>query len=644
LLIFIVPEAASPRGIPVATGTIDIMSTLAVYCSVVVPVISIITAIAVFGYLHNHKAAGFVSSLPIRRIGLYVTNWLSGLTLMLAPALLTGVLYGLLLIGRPVPSGDFLRWIGALLASHLIFFSIAVFCSFLTGNPVMQAFLYGLFNFMSYAFYLLSKSVATLLVFGYSVPDASPVYTLAVLLTPPVAMLRTIQLMAPQRMFSFGFEAYIPTAALHWMLYLIFTALMIVFGYLLYHRRRIEDAGEVIAHRPVKSVFKYLIGACFGALMALIVTLFASRGSMVSIIEKTTVFSVSVMFFGALGCLFSEMLIRKRLRVWKTAHKGIIVFVASVIAVTLFIRFDGIGYERRVPDPKDVTAVSLTSQLRPFSPPLHRSAEDINLRFVPSGEHWSLLWSYFERQQSLGLPVFDDAIIHEIKLRTPNYFESPEAIASAVKLHQAIVDDRRNLGELQDNEGFWWYYLTYTLKDGSVMTRDYLLPASVKPMHDLVSLMLELYNQPEAIDKRNRFIDLPDEAVLRATVTPVSGDFWVFVPDYPSRLYEGRVRLTEDEISTILAALKKDHTAGTLGLISHADLLLEHYYYDNIAIPGIINILLDSTVAGVPTAFYQDSIYYEDENEISGLLLSITLHEDHANTIQALKDLGLLAG
>ena len=204
LLIFVVPEAASSSGNPFGinrygiqfeydqygnpiTSVKDIMSTLAIFCAAVVCPLSILSAIAVFGYLHNPKAAGFVSSLPITRTGLYITNWVSGLTLMLAPVLLVGGLYGIVLIGQPVPSWDFLRFIGALVASHFIFYSIAVFCTFLTGNPLMQAFIYGVSNFIFIIFYAIGTYLASILVFGYSTALYSQVQDLVIWLTPPVA-------------------------------------------------------------------------------------------------------------------------------------------------------------------------------------------------------------------------------------------------------------------------------------------------------------------------------------------------------------------------------------------------------------------------------------------------------------------------
>lgn len=61
-----------------------------------VPVISIVYAIlcamAVWSYLYNARSVGMMHTLPIRREGLFVTNVLSGLTMMAIPYTVTGVL------------------------------------------------------------------------------------------------------------------------------------------------------------------------------------------------------------------------------------------------------------------------------------------------------------------------------------------------------------------------------------------------------------------------------------------------------------------------------------------------------------------------------------------------------------------------
>ena len=650
MFLIVIPEAAAPRGISVGTGIVfeaemkNIIPSLEIYCTVAVPLMSILSAIAVFGYLHNPKAAGFVSSLPVTRLGLYITNWLSGLILILAPALLAGALYGMLVIGQPVPSGDYLRWLGILIATHLIFFSMASFFTFLTGNPVMQAFLYGAFNFIYIALYGIVTLIAQMVVFGFSLYSDSAPLAFAGLLTPPAAILRTIQIMAGYSWRSFGYEEFMPPVALLWALYLTLAALMVVFGFLLYRRRRIESAGDLIIHRPVKAIFKYLIGFFTGVLLALLfvyITL-AHRDVTASVVLLRL--TVPMVIFGVLGCLFAEMLIRKRMRVWKTAYKGIIGYVFVIIALMLFIRFDGTGYERRVPDPSDVAAVSFTTRSSYAVEPLHRGGRGFSF----GGENWSLSWPYVQQQQALGLPLFDDAILHEIKLRSFDYFESPEAIAVAVRLHQSIIDDRRDRDGDTQNWLLGRYYLTYTMNDGSVMTREYLLPIVHEPMHETVALLLELYNQPEAMSKRNRFVPLPEESVLGAIVTPALHLWWDTLNSYSYTFFDpqGHILLPDDDgLHELMQALRQDAADGTLGRIRHVDLMQSlHFYDDRSDVTFIIDLNIDLVAAGVPTAIVGDYFMVDDRDFIGtvGLLQRFVINEDNVNTLRALEELGII--
>jgi ABC-2 type transport system permease protein len=328
------------------------MYSLANYTRFFVPIFSIITAIAVFGYLHKLRAASFISALPITKRCLYITNWLSGLTLILGPVLLIGLFYGALLAVMPVASGHFLLWLGFMVISHLLFFSMAVIVTFLTGNRIMQVFLYVLANFISYVLYGLVLSVLNNLVFR--LPPTTQALPLAVqLLTPTYAVGNTISRVTPM---SGLLDT--PNVALTWGIYLAAAALQAVLGYFMYRARKIESAGNMIVHKPMRSAFVYLIGFLFGALISYILMgtwIWRVHLSTLDIIARLT---VSMVIFGSLGCLFSQMLIQKQLRVTKAARKSIVVFAAVIILIAAFFAFDVPGFVRRIPNLDDVAAVS----------------------------------------------------------------------------------------------------------------------------------------------------------------------------------------------------------------------------------------------------------------------------------------------
>jgi hypothetical protein len=426
-----------------------------------------------------------------------------------------------------------------------------------------------------------------------------------------------------------------------WSVYLVFTALMTIFGWLLYRRRHIEVAGEVIVHRPIKVAFRYLAGLFSGVIFSFILMMFTIGGQVNSLSTLTVWLTVSTIIFGVLGFLIAEMLIQKRLRVLKTAYKGIIVFVLSVVAVVVFIRLDGTGFERRVPDQNDVASVSVTNANMNYI-----SIHGLDRGFNQSGNNWNLTWSYMEHQRTHGLPIFDETILQEIKLRTPVYFESPEAIAAAIKLHQAIVDNGRNVYGIYDDfeiaYGYQSYTITYTLKDGRILSRVYSLPIFLTDENNLLELLLDLYNQPEALDKRNRIIELPESSILGAVLTPTSYDPWLADAHYESRMYQGEKIFLEEDLSAIMEALREDAANGDLGRVYLAD-LHSGYIHDDVVTLGVIDFLVDFQTAGVPSVFEPDHLFFKYwEPSGFGLVLSVTINESHVNTVRVLEELGVL--
>jgi len=639
---FIVPELGmrSFRGyesFTVGSGArvVDIMPQLIVYCTVFVPTFSIFTAIAVFGYLHKPKAAGFISSLPISRLWLYITNWLSGLTIMLVPAFLIGLLYGALLIGVPVASGHFLIWLGMMIFAHLIFFSIAVFATFLTGKLLMQIFLYGLMNSIVLILFGITTFVADRLVYGYDGGLDSTVAELAMFFTPPVAIVSLIGTFSNMGMPD-EFLSIVP-----WVIYPLLTAGMVFFGYKLYKNRRIESAGNVIVNKTLQVIFKYLVGVMLGAMLGFSLTEILSAGNRFTMNDYTICFTVSVAGFGALGCLFTEMLIRKKLRVWKTAYKSMLIFVAAVVAIVLFIRFDVIGYERRVPDSNKVVAVSFSGSWSNNNTVLFNDEKDLMPFQVRSGYGWRLKDDYVTRQTRFDLPLITPEIRSEIKLRSPEYFESAEAIAAASQLHHALVQDKRYL-ERSPNDFYYGsgarFTLMYKMADGSVISRQYMMSVSETPLLDSAQELYALYAMQEAVEKRCRFLNLSDNAVTTITADILNQSRGSYT------LRDGRV--AQSDMPKLLAAMRQDVAAGNLGIIevdTSVGVFLWSGKVDSQKDVYKLNLVYDHSAAGVPYELEARCLECGSSTcSDSGLVQMLTVTENSINTVRVLNSLTFL--
>ena len=154
-------------------------------------VFGVLCAMAVFGYLYSSRSACMMHALPMRREGLFITQYLAGLSFALLPhlavALLTLIVEMALLPseawGRVLPSLGI--WLVVQSATFLFFFSFAVFCAMFTGHILALPAFYGILNALVMVVWSLFNELMSLFFYGYvyrSMPGL-------VLLCTPVAKL-----------------------------------------------------------------------------------------------------------------------------------------------------------------------------------------------------------------------------------------------------------------------------------------------------------------------------------------------------------------------------------------------------------------------------------------------------------------------
>ena len=119
-----------------------------------VPVINLVyaalCAMAVWSYLYNARSVGLMHTLPIRREGLFLTNFLSGLSMTLIPYAVTGVLCVVVsLCGGAFDAKGLAVTVLAVLGESFFYFSSATFVAFITGNAFTMPPLYALLHFLA---------------------------------------------------------------------------------------------------------------------------------------------------------------------------------------------------------------------------------------------------------------------------------------------------------------------------------------------------------------------------------------------------------------------------------------------------------------------------------------------------------------
>ncbi len=337
-----------------------------------VPVISIVYAIlcamAVWNYLYNARSVGMMHTLPIRREGLFVTNVLSGLTMMAIPYAVTGVLLVLvsLLFGGFEPMGVLVTVLGVM-GESLFFFGLATFCAFIVGNVFMLPALYGLLNFIA----VLTDFMVNLLAQGFCFGLNSSYSGTVEWLSPVVYLVQKISpnstyetQWVTDRLGGQRYETSVLTSVTlenGWLIaaYAAVGAALLGLAWLLYRRRRSESAGDVVAVGWMKPVFRYGCAAYAailgGRLLYALLWESFQNGQYFALLPMI----LCMIAGGAVGYYAASMLLAKTPRVFKTTWKGMLAVALGCAALCGAMKYDLFGVTRRVPTPDSVKLVNV---------------------------------------------------------------------------------------------------------------------------------------------------------------------------------------------------------------------------------------------------------------------------------------------
>lgn len=497
------------------------MQTKEMYYAVLsygVPVISIVYAVlcamAVWNYLYNARSVGLMHTLPIRREGLFVTNVLSGLVMMAIPYAVTGVLIVLVsfLYGGFEPVGVLVTILGVA-GESIFFFGLATFCAFIVGNVFMLPALYGLLNFLA----VLTDFTVNLLAQGFCFGLNSSYSGTVEWLSPVVYLMQQVRPDSTyeEKLVQHGVYGLNPTDVLTevhlengWLIavYAAVGVVLLVLAWLLYHRRRSESAGDVVAVNWMKPVFRYG-WAAFSAILGgrLLYALFwesFQNGLYFTVLPMVLCMIVG----GAIGFYAASMLLAKTLRVFRSTWKGMLAVALGCIALCAAMKFDVFGVVRRVPAADSVKQVNIY-------------AANSNYYLTPGQ---------------------DDELIEEVRaLHQAIISDKDYALTAAPAASEAYSSADGEIPGAYANVRF-----TYTLNSGLKVERQYdlyLTRGRMAQEGTYDNLLDRLINSPEMRQKRIR---RPD------------GDFRLDTAWINTRT--GGTDLNSREVETILDAVARD--------------------------------------------------------------------------------------
>ena len=445
---------------------------------------AVIVAVVVFSYLFTGRNTNMMHTFPVTRAGLFCTNYVTGVLYLVVPQVAAAMLS--LLVGASMGAVDgqvvkyYFLWIGAAAAETVFFFSMAVCVLMFAGNAAAAVVFYFILNFLYEGCCLILSGILSTVCYGLDRIDR--VGSLDVL-TPIQYMRRRIIVVdsGVGDKWVYQFHGGKILAG-----YLAVAVVLAAIAFLVYQKKQLETAGDVITVGWLKPIFRWGAAACCSALgTVMLCSQFGIEPTIGRVLITATFFSI-ISFFVAQMVLERSMRVFTKQRVWEG-----IAFVVCICAVYLGMDNDLFGIEKKIPKADEIQAV------------------------IMDGE--------------VGL-----------------YAYTPDEIAWVREIHKQIVDSKKEFEQAKRNgengpvEEWDYANFTYLLKNGSQVRRNYFIPVQ-KQAQSVSTQIADYKKQPDVILKSYFGIHYPDIEVYGATLDTGLGSHRVSQKD-AKKLYKAVVQ------------------------------------------------------------------------------------------------------
>lgn len=328
--------------------------------SVVAFIMAILAAMAVFSFMYSSRSTGLIASLPVRREAIFGSAWLGGVFAVLASNLVIALLTFLFSLGATINTALAFKaaftWLGVYSMQFILFYGIASLTAVMTGSIAVLPILYIIFNFLAVGMETIIRLDFSCLIWGMSNVSFDCVLDF---LSPLVYMLENFTpvlkyntpytydtyglALQTSECISFTFDHWLPSA-IYCVVGLVFSAAALM----IFRRRRMESAGDVVAVRCMRPVFKYGVTVCSALcggllLYTVLFALFESRSASVFIMILSMIIFAFIGYFGA------KMLLEKSFHVFRGSWVGFIVVCCLCAVFTLCCDLDVLGIGSYVP-------------------------------------------------------------------------------------------------------------------------------------------------------------------------------------------------------------------------------------------------------------------------------------------------------
>ena len=424
--------------------------------------VAILTVMLLFGYLYNSRGNTLMNSLPIRREGLFLTLYLTGLVPVLCSQLMVMGFTMLMTAEYDIGAVWFFRWFACAALGFLAFFGFSVFCAMLTGNILVLPAVYVVLNLAAFGFETCIRECLSTLIYGMLPGGMTTGTERMFILSPPVKLSEDLKVLTnyPETVQLEGLGTVATYAAVG--------AVFVLFALLLYRNRRMESVSDIIAIPELKPIFR----ACMGFGGALLFSAIAFENFFRNSVfgrNAAWMMAILLMFGAFLGWMVAEMMIRRTVRVFPLPWRGLCLICLVCMLMVLAAETDITGYEKRVPDMSSVDHVEFCYDTVYTEPENIRLVTELHRELIEDKQLYD--------GNGEGATLYGETVYHV---------------------------DGGETEELNTRISFW-VPITYVLQNGRTVQRVYtirFLPHDVDRPDTTIGRIVSLLNTQEGIKSR----------------------------------------------------------------------------------------------------------------------------------------------
>ena len=307
-------------------------------------VLPVLLSILVFKYTNEEKNSSFMHGLPLSKKKLYITNILTGIVMYVVPFLVNLIIILLLNLGemgKYLQVADIMKWFGVCMLYNTMFFAFATFVGTFCASKISHGILTYILMYAPVGVLTLATVFTEDVLYGFKGFSSD---------LEEFRMLPFIKIVEDFReMGSYYLSQNINFELSTIIIYIIAIIVMLILGYFIYKKRKLEITKEFIAFKGIRSFIKYAATFLVNLLSYMYFYEVMDKHSIGTLLASYVITLIAY--------LIIEMILKKTYKVFKSII-GFIIYAVIVAIIYVILNTGAFGYETRIPKVDDVQEIS----------------------------------------------------------------------------------------------------------------------------------------------------------------------------------------------------------------------------------------------------------------------------------------------